>query len=126
MRCGNPYHKRIVWNVLCDDGSSGHKAVPAQYDTADNSRIRSNGCPLSHKGSFVLILPFYVTAWIDHIRKDHRWPAENIVFKLHSSINRDVILDLHSVADPNIWADYNILTEVAVASDLGTSHYMAE
>src|ERR1700733_3120932 len=126
LSCWNPHHKRVVWNILCDHGAGGYKTVPTQYNTADDGRIRSDGCALSHKGSFELVLPFDATAWIDYIRKNHGWPTENIVFKLYPRIHRDVILDLYPVTDRDTGANYNILTEVTVAPDPGASHDMTE
>ena len=117
LNCGNPHHERVVWNIACDHRTGGHKAILAQYHAADDRCIRPNGSASSHQGSFVLVFPFDVTAWIDHIREDHGRSTEDIVFKLHPGIHRDIILDLYPVADPDTWADNDVLTEITVASD---------
>jgi hypothetical protein len=117
LNCGNPHHERVVWNIACDHGTGGHKAILTQYHTADDRCIRPNGGASSYQGSFVLVLPFDMTAWIDHIREDHGRSAEDIVLKLHPGIHRDIILNLYAVADPDTRADNDVLTEIAVTSD---------
>src|SRR5260370_26881276 len=72
------------------------------------------------------MLPFDVTAWIDDIREVYGRPTEDIVFKLHPGIHRDIILDLDAVANFDTWADNDVRTEITVASDPGASHYVAE
>ena len=48
-------------------------------------------------------------AWIQYIGKHTRWAAKYIVFNFHTIIYRHIILDMHSVADPDIAAYVHIL-----------------
>src|SRR5260370_5319261 len=82
LNCGNSHHERVVWNIACDHRTGGHKAILAQYHAADDRCVRPDRSASSHQGSFVFVLSFNVTAWIDHIREDHGRPAEDIVLKL--------------------------------------------
>jgi len=61
-----------------------------------------------------------VTAGIDYVREDHAGTAENIVFKSHFIIDRDIVLHLDVVADYNFITDKNTLTERTALTDPGS------
>ena len=101
-----------------DHRAGGHKTILAQRDAADDGCICPNGGASFDKGSLVLVLAFDVAAWIDHICEDHRRSAEDVIFKFHTGVHGDVILDLYSISDFDTWTDHDILPEIAVVPNL--------
>lgn len=70
--------------------------------------------------------PNDVAAWIDHIGEDHRGSAKDVVFECHTSVDRDIILDLDIVSQNDTGSDHDILTEVAALANLCLAHDMTE
>ena len=53
-------------------------------------------------------------------------PQNTSSSKNHSGIQRDVILDLYVVSYGHFGRNHDVLADIAVATDLGSGHDMAE
>jgi hypothetical protein len=122
----HPRDEREIRNVAIDDGARGNHGVFADGHTANDCRVRAYGRAAADKRWPNLSCPVDECPWIDHIREDCTWPAENIVFQRNSSINRDIVLNLATVTYTDIRSDHHILTYHTPLSQRGSAQYVAE
>ena len=59
-------------------------------------------------------------------RKNHRRPAENIIFKRNALIDRNVILYFAAIPDNRLWSNDYILTNITIPTNTRIFHNMAE
>jgi len=63
------------------------------------------------------MLAHYMTAGVDYVREDHGRATKYVVFERDPLIYRDIILNLHSVANPDTRTNDDVLTEITIGSD---------
>jgi len=96
--------------------------VVAAYDGG----IGADGGPAFH-GSFGIFAPTVdCTAWVDDIGEDAGGAEEDIVLAGNASINGDVVLHFHVVAEYYLGGDDDVLSEVAVFANDGAVHDVGE
>src|SRR5439155_15249046 len=88
-------YKRIIGHIFSDHRSRSDESVFPDRIAADYSCISANARAALNKGLLIFIPAYHCASRVYHIREDHRWTAENILFEDHTSIDRDVVLDLH-------------------------------
>jgi hypothetical protein len=67
-----------------------------------------------------------MAAGIDHIRKNHRGSAEDIVFQNAAGVHRNVVLNFDVIADCHIRRDHDVLSDIAAGADRGILHDMGK
>src|SRR5262249_40042939 len=100
--------------------------VFADRHSADDGRVGSDARSAPDQRGRVFALPGDVTAGVEHVGEDAGRSAEDIVFQRHAFVDRDVVLDLHVVADPGPGHDDDVLAEVAAFTDLRPGHDVDE
>jgi hypothetical protein len=107
-----------------DHGSRANECVLADRNSADDRGVCSKRCAALNQGALIFRFPVYVAARSDHIRKNHRWPTENVVFQFHTRVQGDVVLNFDVVANAYSAGDVYVLPQNAHTSDPAFSHYM--
>lgn len=79
----------------------------------------------NNSGTYLINLADF-RPWIIDIGKDHRWSAENAVFRCNAFINIDVVLYFAFVAYIGIRINDDIMAAVTVSTDFGIRQYMCE
>src|SRR5262249_45566616 len=120
------HYERVIGNVLRHHGSRTDERVRADGVAADDCAVCPQCRAPSHGRRRVLIFPRHVAARGAHVRKDHRRATENVVFKGDTRIERNVVLDLHVIANHDARRDQHVLPDVALAADDGAGHDMRE
>ncbi len=121
-------HQRIGRNISVHNGTGGDKGVLSNGMAAQDRGIGPDGGAFPDQGFMIVIRTALrvFTAGINDIGKDHGRAAKDIVFQLHTFVNRNIVLDLDVIADAHIRSHIDILTKGAVGSDTGTGLNMAE
>src|SRR5262245_18718465 len=122
----HPQHQRMVGHIAAHYCARANKGVASDRGPADDSSISTDGCPAPHQRAQILVMANDLRAGIDHIRKYTGRTAENIIFQLHTSIDRDIVLDLDITTDQHVAGDQHILAEVAAFTDNSVGQDMAE
>src|SRR5207247_2374846 len=78
------------------------------------------------EGLTVLVFAGDVGARVQHIGEDAGRPAEHVVFEHHTFVDRDVVLNLHVVADLCPGHHHHVLTQAAALPDHGARHHVTE
>ena len=65
-----------------------------------------------------------MAAGIDHVGKNHRRPAEDVVFQNAAGIYRNVVLNFDIIADHHIRRNHDVLPDIAMGADRGIFHDM--
>ena len=94
--------------------------------TAHDGTVGSKRSPLTHERARVRAMYRKMRPRCSHIREHAGRAAENMVLQLNALVHRDVVLDSHSVADPDIVRDVDILSQRTVPADDGSPLDMAE
>src|SRR5262245_47468770 len=81
--CRHTQHEGIVRDLSPHHGPRPDKGIPPNRRAADNRGIGTDGRPASHQRAGILIVTHDLRAWIHDVRKDTRWPTEDIVFEFH-------------------------------------------
>ena len=71
-------------------------------------------------GLFQFVHTRNFAARIENIGKNHRRAAKHIIFQCHTFINRNIVLNFHTVADNRFRADYYVLPNLTVLSNART------
>ncbi len=106
-------------DVLGNYGAGADECMFANGIAADNRCIGTNACTTLDTCWQVVfaIIARKGGARRGDVRKHHRRTAKNIVFQRDALIHRDIVLNLHVVADLNAGANYDILTDPATFAD---------
>src|SRR5262245_19611217 len=88
--CGYTEYEREVGDVMGDNRSCTDEGITTHGCTADDCRVFSQRCASLHKGLPIFVSSIDVTSRIYYICKDHRRPAEHVVFEFHAGVYRNV------------------------------------
>ena len=105
--------KGIGWNIFGHYASGTDQCVCADPVSADDSRIGSDGRTFFNISSPEFFYPVNKTAGIGYVGKYTGRPQKNVVFANYSWIERNIVLDLHSISDLNARTDKYILSDIA-------------
>lgn len=108
------------------DGPGSNKGVATDSVATKNGGIRADGRASPHPRGFELMLAFNSAPRIDDVCEDSRGPTEDVIFEDNTVIEGDIILDLASIANNHVRTHVNVLSEYAVATDLGMFHDVTE
>jgi len=97
---------------------AGRRLEEQRIHYAEHRGVGADGSALFHQSFPQFIHPDDGASRIEDIGKDHGRPAENIIFQGYTLIDRNVVLNLDVIAHSNIGADYHILPDFAVLSNL--------
>jgi hypothetical protein len=97
-----------------------------KLNATNNCCIRSDCHAFPYVCLFEGILAFYRTQRIDHICKYHRRAQEDIIFDFYALLYRNIVLDLHPIANTNTRTDKDILSKNTSLSNDCTGHDMTK
>lgn len=110
-------HQGMIGHIFSYNGASANEGVTADGVATDNRAVCTQRGAVLDEGGADLVHLGYLRAWIVDVRENHRWSAENAVFKGDAFIDRNVVLKLAFVADGHIGTDDAVLADIAVLAD---------
>ena len=105
------HHQREIRDIPGDDGARADEAILSERMTAHHRGIGSDRSPLADRSGPKLIFARDVGTRIVHIGEHAARSAKHIVSQLDAVVDRDIVLDLASVADPNIGTNHDVLSD---------------
>ena len=114
-----PNDQRIVRHVFGHHRAGADKGVSSDRNPTDNRAVGAQRRPFLYQCGFQLSHAGNFAPRIEDIRKDHRRPTEDIIFKSHALIDGDVVLNLDPVPYRGIRTNRDVLTDLAGFSDSG-------
>jgi hypothetical protein len=119
-------HQREIRDIPGDNGAGADEAKHAERMAAHHRCIRSDRCPLADRRGPELILARDVGARIVDVGENAARSAKHVVSQLDAVIDRHIVLDLASVADPNVGTNHDVLSDRAILADHGAGKDMAK
>lgn len=123
---GHTGNDSVVGNIGFHDGTRPDQGIPADGDTADDSRVGPYGGAALHKGWAEFRFAFNEGAGIIDIRKHAGWAAKDLILKGNTSIDRYIVLDFAPVSDNDIPLYADILADNTGFADPGIGEDMTE
>ena len=100
--------------------------MPSDGVAANDGAVGSQRGPFLDQCALVLAIGWAIQSGHQHIGKDTTRSEEDVVFNLHTFIDRHIILDTDTIADVDIGANIDILSQRAVLSKHSTFLDMTE
>ncbi len=119
-------YKSIGLDVFSDHRTGADKAVFSERCAANKGRIGPDGGPSFKNRFLVLSTPVYGASRIVYVGEHHARAEKDIVFANHAGINAHIVLDFDIAAEHYVWADDDVLSEVAAGADFSALHHVAE
>lgn len=116
----------MVRYVACDHGARPYKGIAPDGRPADDCTVRPQTGPFFDQGRPGFVHAPDMGARIENVCEDHARATKNVIFQGNSLVDADIVLHLAAVAYNCIGANDDILSDIAVFSDDGTGHHMAE
>ncbi len=127
LTSGHAKHKCMSGHIGSDHGTSSDHC-PLPYLVPANDRgIGTDGSTRANGSMQIASFSLWVLCTRRQIVGEHaRRTAEHPILEFDTFVHRNVVLNLHPVADANVVCDVDVLAQAAVLPDLGTSLNMAE
>jgi len=113
----NTKHQGIVGNVFRNNGSCSNKGMSANRDTADDRRVCSDRTAAPEERPFIEAVTIDLRTGVGDVGQDTGGAEENIVFDHGPGIDRNIVLDLHSLAEDDIIGNVDVLSENTFLAD---------
>lgn len=120
------HHQGISRDGFGDHRSSPDEGERSNVVSTDDGGIGTNGGSFSNTGGRVLAPAVDGASGVGDIGEHAGRPEEDILFTNHPSVETDVVLNLAVSTQSHIWTDDNVLANVAVFSQIGAGHDVAE
>lgn len=106
-------HKRIGGYVFGDHRAGANKGVGADVVAADDSGVGANAGSLTYVRAQIAVAAVHGTAWVNDVGKHHGGAQEDVVGANNTRVDTHVVLNLHVVAEHDIWANDHVLANIA-------------
>jgi hypothetical protein len=103
------HHQREIRDIPDDNGARADETEHAKRMATYHRRIGSDRSPLADRRGPEFILAQDVGARIVDVGEHATRTAKHVVGELDAGIDRDIVLDFASFADPNVGTDHDIL-----------------
>ncbi len=124
LACRHADHEGVGFDVFVDHCACAHKGVFTDGDAADHGAVSPERGPFFDEGIAVFVFALDKGAGVVHVGKDHAGAAENALFERDVVVHADVILHFAAVADGDLIAHENILTEGHIFADFCAATHM--
>ena len=122
----NAGHQGVIFHIFRHDGSGSDQGAAPYHVTAHYRAIRAQRCAFAHARTRINSVHREVRPRSIYIREYAGGAAEDIVLKLYSFVNGDIVLDTDTVADADVIAHIHILSQGTIRSDHSPPLNMAE
>lgn len=112
--------------ILRNHRARGDGRIRPQFVAADDRRVCADCGAAPHERLAILGFAHDLRTRIVDVGAHAGRAAEHAVLKNHAFIDRDIVLDLHVIADRHPWSNDNILPNVAFLADDDVSQDVAE
>src|SRR5215218_4715409 len=123
---GYPDHQSKRRHVTSDNCSRADKAVFPQSNPTENGRVGPNRGTAAHERLLILRLSRHMAPGIYYVREHAARPTEDVVLQHNTFVDRNVVLNLHIIAQPRPRHYHHVLPQVAALTDYRARHDMAE
>jgi len=108
------------------DCPGANEAVTPECQTADHGCVGADAGSPHDQCSFVFVLPWHAAARVYYVGKHCRGSAKDVILEDDSRVDGDIILNFYVVADDAARRDDYVLAHIAVFSNHGSLHDVAE
>src|SRR5579864_3292982 len=123
---GVALHESVIGNIFRHNRACADEAVAAELDPANDGGVRAHRSATPKDGFLVQRVTVHLRTGVRDVREHRGRPQKDIVFDFDSGINRNIVLDLHVVADDDTRGDLTVLAEDATLPDLRAFHNVRE
>ena len=125
--CRHPHHQGMIRYILGDYSPTADECPSTDGYPTDDGCIGPDGSSLLYESFQIACLPLRVFCPRGKIVCENTGrPAEHMVLEGHHLVDRDVVLDLHLVAELDAPGHEHVLAEGAAAPEAGPGHDVAE
>ena len=123
---GITYYKRVVGHILRHYATSPDKRIPSYSVTAHDSTVRSDTTAAFQYGFAIFVFATYMTSRIDNVGKHATRSQKNIVLADNARIDRNIVLHLYVFTEHHMRRYNDVLSDIAIFTDLAIGHNVAE
>src|SRR5215470_15558496 len=110
-------HESIIRHVPSNHSARPNKGIAADAGATNDGCIGPDCRSPANSGSLIEMATYNLGSRIHHIGEHTGGAAENIIFKLNTRINGNIVLNFDVVTNGGIRGDENILAKDAVLSN---------
>src|SRR5262245_14748096 len=113
----HPRHQCMGRNITCHHGTCGNETVFPEHVATHNRGVGTDGCAAFDQRVLKFAFALDLRARVVDVGEHTRWPAEHTILQSYALIDGDIVLDFYVVADRHLWANHDVLANVAIAPD---------
>ena len=119
-------HEGVGWHIFRDDGPGPDEGKGPDVVATDNGGVGTNRSPTAYASAGILVSADHRTARVGDVGKNATRTEEDIVLAGDARVEADIVLDLAIPAQRDVWANHDVLADVAPLSQYCTGHDVAE
>lgn len=126
LACGDADDESMVRHIGCNHRTGAHHGMSPYRVATDDGAVGSQRGSATDESACILSMYREVGPRRQHIGEDTAGTEEHIVLYLNAFIDRNIVLDAYSVANPHIVAHIDVLAKRTVLPYRGTRLDMTE